>query len=199
MQSKEGGRLLERLSSEERKQYPMSSGLLDYFPDSLALISHISWLGNEKHNPGQPLHHARGKSTDHADCVIRHHSTRGQPENGVPLMHMAEEGWRVLAMLQEALEDYYNLDIAPGAQPPKAEGKAEEPKTASEAESDLSRHFDYPEGTEFAVQWTDISGSIARLTATDGPFPDYEAAADYIRDNPHERDGTGSICVFSRV
>ncbi len=108
-------RFLDTLTSEQRKQYPMSSGCVDYFPDALALISHVSWTGNEKHNPGQPLHHSRWNSTDHADCVMRHHSTRDNAENGHPLMHLGEEGWRVLAMIQEAMEKYYNLDLPRGA------------------------------------------------------------------------------------
>lgn len=108
-------RFLDTLTSEQRKQYPMSSGLVDYFADALALISHVSWTGNEKHNPGQPLHWSRWNSTDHADCVMRHHSTRDNEEHGIPFMHMAEEGWRVLAMIQEAMEEYYGLDLPRGA------------------------------------------------------------------------------------
>lgn len=35
-------------------------------------MSRISKLGNDKHNPGEEMHHARGKSTDHLDCAFRH-------------------------------------------------------------------------------------------------------------------------------
>lgn len=108
-------RFLDTLTSEERKQYPMSGGCVDYFPDGLALISHVSWTGNEKHNPGQSLHWSRWNSVDHADCIIRHHSTRDTEEHSIPLMHMAEEAWRVLAMLQEAMEEHYGLDLPRGA------------------------------------------------------------------------------------
>ena len=116
-------RFLDTLTSEQRKQYPMSGGLVDYFPDALALISHVSWAGNEKHNPGQSLHWSRWNSTDHADCVIRHHSTRENDERDIPLMHMAEETWRTLAMLQEALEEYYGLDLPRGARAKPENGK----------------------------------------------------------------------------
>lgn len=90
--------------SAERKQVPMASGLLDYFPDALAEIAHVSFLGNEKHNPGEPLHWARGKSMDHADCILRHLVDRGtiDPEDGV--LHDAKIAWRALALLQERLE-----------------------------------------------------------------------------------------------
>lgn len=108
------GRLLEQLSSAKRKEYPMAEGLLDYFPDALAEVSHVSWLGNQKHNPGQPLGWSRDKSADHADCVVRHMTTRGSIEdNGI--MHLAEAAWRVLAELQIALEKQHNLAPPPAA------------------------------------------------------------------------------------
>lgn len=110
-----GGRYLDRLTSEERKQHPMCTGFVDYFPDAMALVAHVSWRGNQKHNPGQELHHARGKSADHADCVVRHQSTRCDADDGVPLLHAAEAAWRVFAQLQEMMEDYYGLDLPKGA------------------------------------------------------------------------------------
>lgn len=107
-------RLLSLLSSAERKKYPMAAGLLDYFPDALAMVSNVSYRGNEKHNPGQPTHWARGKSMDHADCIIRHMVERGSVDpEGIP--HLAEAAWRALAILQEALEQEYNLDPPRGA------------------------------------------------------------------------------------
>ena len=107
------GRLLDRLSSEERKTYPMATGLLDYFPDACAMVSHVSYLGNQKHNPGQPLHWSRGKSADHADCVVRHMSTRNSMDGTIP--HLAEAAWRALAELQIGLEKEHALAPPPGA------------------------------------------------------------------------------------
>lgn len=111
--ARHGGRLLDRLSSEERKEYPMATGLLDYFPDACAEVAHVSFLGNKKHNPGQPLHWSRGKSSDHADCVARHLSTRNDMDGTV--MHLAEMAWRAFADLQLALEVKFNLDPPAGA------------------------------------------------------------------------------------
>lgn len=107
-------RLLSLLTSAERKQYPMASGLMDYFPDALALVSNVSWRGNNKHNPGEPLHWARGKSMDHADCILRHHAERGalDPEG---VRHSAQLAWRALALLQEELEAAYGLSTPRGA------------------------------------------------------------------------------------
>jgi hypothetical protein len=105
-------RVLETTSAE-RKRYPMASGLLDYFPDALAEVSRVSFLGNEKHNPGQPLHHARGKSTDHADCIVRHLVGRGGFDGEI--RESAALAWRALALLQEELEREKNLPLPRGA------------------------------------------------------------------------------------
>jgi hypothetical protein len=88
-----------------RKQTPMARGLLDYFPDALAAVAHVSYVGNEQHNPGEPMHWAKEKSTDHADCIIRHLIDRGKDDvDG--LSHTAKAAWRALALLQTELEGY---------------------------------------------------------------------------------------------
>ena len=105
-------RILET-SSELRKQYPMARGLLDYFPDALAEVARVSYLGNEKHNPGEEMHHARGKSMDHADCIIRHLVGRGGFDGET--RESAALAWRALALLQEELEQEMNLPLPRGA------------------------------------------------------------------------------------
>lgn len=65
------GRTLPR-DSAERKLFPVRSGCVEYIPAALVAFAYLSRLGNEKHNPGEELHHARSKSTDHADCLMRH-------------------------------------------------------------------------------------------------------------------------------
>jgi hypothetical protein len=90
--------------SAARKAIPLARGLLDYFPAALAAVAEVSKAGNDKHNPGEEMHHARGKSTDHADCILRHLVDRGglDPEDG--MRHSAKVAWRALALLQEELE-----------------------------------------------------------------------------------------------
>lgn len=58
--------------SDVRKTYPLFRALFGYFSAALAGVAHHSWKSNEKHNPGQELHWSIDKSTDHADCVLRH-------------------------------------------------------------------------------------------------------------------------------
>lgn len=108
-------RLLEA-SSEQRKQYPIYSGLMAYFPDACAAVAEVSYLGNEKHNPGQPLHWARGKSMDHKDCIGRHLIEAGGFDGQI--RHSAALAWRALANLQEELEAEYGLALPPGARAP---------------------------------------------------------------------------------
>ena len=47
-------------SAAERKKIPIGTGVLDYFSAALAEVAKVSFAGNEQHNPGQPLHWARG-------------------------------------------------------------------------------------------------------------------------------------------
>lgn len=91
-------------TSAERKAIPMTTGVLDYFPAAIAEVAKVSKAGNEKHNPGQPLHHSRGKSTDHADSILRHLAERGGIDADTGVRHTAELAWRALALLQEELE-----------------------------------------------------------------------------------------------
>lgn len=89
--------------AELRKQFPVASGVLDYFPDAIAAVSNVSWRGNNQHNPGQPLHWARSKSGDEADTMQRHFLQRGTLDtDGV--RHSAKMAWRALALLQKEIE-----------------------------------------------------------------------------------------------
>ena len=89
--------------SQERKKYPLCTGLLDYFPDALAEVAHVSYVGNQQHNPGQPLHWDKTKSTDEADAMIRHFIQRGTRDTD-GTRHSAKVAWRALALLQREIE-----------------------------------------------------------------------------------------------
>lgn len=90
-------------ADELRGDFPMADGLLDYFPAALAEISRVSKIGNDQHNPGQSMHWARDKSTDHANKIMRHLVDRGK-KDGRGVRHTARLAWRALAMLQTELE-----------------------------------------------------------------------------------------------
>lgn len=111
--------------SSERKNYPIFEGCIKYFPAALARVSNVSKLGNDKHNPGESLHHARGKSTDHADCIIRHlidtadllkvRSEGQEVDNELILLEVGQMAWRALAYCQQLHEDLGVAPLAPGA------------------------------------------------------------------------------------
>lgn len=88
------------IDSTARKETPVCSGVLDYFPAAIAAVARLSKLGNDKHNPGEPLHWTRDKSTDHADCIARHLIDRGIIDRDTGMSHTVEIAWRALALLQ---------------------------------------------------------------------------------------------------
>lgn len=116
--------------SADRKNYPVNDGPLSYFPAAFAGVAHVCKLGNDKHNPGEPLHHARGKSGDHANCIVRHlmdvndmraYLDRGGDDCAIThLLHEVNQlAWRALALSQELHEAYGDAPLAPGARLPE--------------------------------------------------------------------------------
>lgn len=89
--------------AKARKSLPICTGVFDYFPDALAAVAEVSRKGNEQHNPGQPLHWAKEKSTDHPDCIARHLLERGTIDTDGG-RHSAKLAWRALALLQIEIE-----------------------------------------------------------------------------------------------
>jgi hypothetical protein len=116
------------IDSQERKDCPIFRGVLKYFPAALAGVSRISKIGNDKHNPGQELHHARGKSMDHSDCILRHLidledllAAANRADSPLTpfgkqaiLTEISSVAWRALALSQE-LHESFGAPLAPGA------------------------------------------------------------------------------------
>lgn len=90
--------------AQERKQIPIVTGVLDYFPLAIAEIARCSLASNEQHNPGEPLYWNRTKSTDHIDCLGRHLIDRGKFDTDGQ-RHSAKLAWRALANLEIELEE----------------------------------------------------------------------------------------------
>lgn len=99
-----GTTFFESEDSATRKEYPIYSGVLKYFPKTMAAVAHCSWRGNLQHNPGEPLHWAREKSTDHEDCLLRHLMQKGTLDSdGIP--HSVKVVWRAMAACELELEE----------------------------------------------------------------------------------------------
>jgi hypothetical protein len=86
-----------------RKNAPIARGVLYYFPDAMFEVAMLSKIGNAQHNPGQPMHWAKGKSADHEDCIVRHLIDAGTWDtDGV--RHSTKVAWRSLALLQTEID-----------------------------------------------------------------------------------------------
>jgi hypothetical protein len=70
-------------------------------------VAKVSYLGNEQHNPGQPLHWARGKSIDQLDAAARHEAEYrcGKHTDSAGFSILGQAGWRISAELQLCLEN----------------------------------------------------------------------------------------------
>ncbi len=91
------------MSDIHRKETPIYSGVLAYFPDAIREVAKTSFVGNEQHNPGEPLHWSRGKSNNHLDSLSRHLLEAGQIDDD-GIRHSAKIAWRALANLQCEIE-----------------------------------------------------------------------------------------------
>ena len=101
-----------------RKGRPVCTGVLDYFPDALQAVAEVSRIGNEQHNPGQPLHWDKSKSKDEADALVRHLLERGTRDTD-GTRHSAKVAWRALALLQREIDAERAEPMDPAVQPAK--------------------------------------------------------------------------------
>ena len=99
---------LEQLNSEikakDRKNTPVFSGVLKYFPNALKEVAKCSKAGNDQHHPDKPLHWDMSKSKDEYDALTRHlidHTINPMDDDGV--LHLAKVAWRALAGLERYL------------------------------------------------------------------------------------------------
>ena len=88
----------------ERKDIPVATGFVDYFPDAMVEVAKCSKAGNDQHNPGSPLHWDRGKSGDESDALMRHFLQRGTLDSD-GVRHTTKVAWRAMALLQKEIEN----------------------------------------------------------------------------------------------
>jgi hypothetical protein len=89
-----------------RKECPIYSGLIAYFPKALREVAHISFMGSKQHHPDEPLHWDRKKSPDELDSMMRHliDHANGERCDTDGTLHLAKVCWRCLAQLEKELE-----------------------------------------------------------------------------------------------
>ena len=91
-------------NAKERKNVPIATGVIDYFPDAMVAVAQLSKVGNDQHNPGKALHWDRSKSGDESDAMMRHFLERGTIDTD-GIRHSAKVAWRAMALLQKEIED----------------------------------------------------------------------------------------------
>ena len=82
--------------AKARKNVPLYSGLFKYFPDALCEVAELSRIGNEQHNPGQPMHWDRSKSGDELDALLRHAIDAGTYDTD-KVAHSTKIAWRAFS------------------------------------------------------------------------------------------------------
>lgn len=90
--------------AQVRKNTPVFSGVLSYFPLALKEVSKVSKQGNDQHHPDKPLHWDMDKSTDELDAMMRHlidHTSEPIDDDGI--RHLTKVAWRAMAMLERTL------------------------------------------------------------------------------------------------
>lgn len=75
----------------------------DLFPNALRAIVAHSVYGSKKHNPGEPVHWAFGKSTGHVAKAIGHLMQNGKTDPETGELHEVNAAWRAVAALETAL------------------------------------------------------------------------------------------------
>lgn len=92
---------------KDRKGLPVFEGVIKYFPDAILEVAKVSRVGNDQHNPGQPLGWDKAKSTNQTDTALRHmmdHHAFGTRYDTDGTRHLAKAAWRTLAALQLDIE-----------------------------------------------------------------------------------------------
>ena len=90
--------------AQERKNIPVFSGVLKYFPNAIKEVSKCSKAGNDQHHPDKQLHWDMDKSKDEYDALTRHlidHTIDPVDTDGI--LHLTKVAWRALAGLERHL------------------------------------------------------------------------------------------------
>lgn len=91
------------MTNEERKKRKVFSGMLKYFPNACLEVGYVSYVSNEQHNPGEPMHWDKSKSIGTGDEIVRHlMETEKFDTDG--LRHLGKACWRCLELLEREIE-----------------------------------------------------------------------------------------------
>lgn len=91
--------------AKARKNIPVYTGFVKYFPRAIAAVAELSRIANEQHHPGSPVHWDKSKSTDEKDALMRHmlDEALDVPVDTDDVLHATKLAWRAMANLERVL------------------------------------------------------------------------------------------------
>lgn len=100
--SSPGAHVVDPLFPGDRKEYPVFTGAVGYFPNAIAAVANCSKVANDQHNPGEPMHWAFEKSVGEGDQLLRHLMQSGTFDTD-GIRHSAKLAWRALELLEREI------------------------------------------------------------------------------------------------
>ena len=97
------------VEAQKRKETPVYSGFIKYFPNAIKDVAKLSLIANEQHHPNTPLHWDMDKSKDELDACMRHlidHAS-GIENDDDGVRHLTKCAWRMMAILERTLTDKF--------------------------------------------------------------------------------------------
>jgi len=92
--------------AQARKDTPVFTGFMCYFPRAIRYVAQVSLAGNKQHHADKPLHWDMSKSTDEPDALARHLVDCGPNWDNMDddgILHVGKVAWRANAMLERVL------------------------------------------------------------------------------------------------
>ncbi len=92
--------------AQERKNTPIYTGFMCFFPLAIAAVAQHSHASTEQHHPGEPCHWDKSKSTDERDSQARHLLNQAISISlDEEIEHAKAGAWRAMANLERLLTD----------------------------------------------------------------------------------------------
>lgn len=90
------------MTNEEKKMRRVFTGMLKYFPNACLEVGYVSFIANEQHNPGEPMHWDKSKSIGEGDEIVRHLMAEETFDTD-GARHRGKAAWRALELLEREI------------------------------------------------------------------------------------------------
>ena len=100
--------------SKARKDIPIYTGFVRFFPDAMGAVAQLSQIATLKHTPGATIAvWNKAKSTDELDCLMRHMvDDVNEPYDRDNVLHATKVAWRGMANLQRLADSGVDIFAA---------------------------------------------------------------------------------------